>query len=306
MKKDKTLNDEQNLAVYTRNSSILVSAPAGSGKTKILVNRIMSLIEDDHINVNQLLVLTFTKAAALEMKQRLVEQLNKKLHACDKDLKEHLEKQKQLLNDAYITNFHSFCSDLLSQYGYIINIDAKFEIIENPDLIKQNILEQCLDKWVKNQNFINFYKTHYTDYQFNKFKDIILQLDYLSHTVYQFDDYLKSIKTNLYDIVIQKKTYHQTPFESYLKRTLTEAYQEGYDAFLKLTDLCQNHGLYFYFEATAKLPSPYDVLQNYYQSLKTMIDQDQLLIHDKVELEKHRSAKYKDVDDEIKETYKTL
>lgn len=306
MKKDKTLNDEQNLAVYTRNSSILVSAPAGSGKTKILVNRIMSLIEDDHINLNQLLVLTFTKAAALEMKQRLVEQLNKKLHACDKDLKEHLEKQKQLLNDAYITNFHSFCSDLLSQYGYIINIDAKFEIIENPDLIKQNILEQCLDKWVKNQNFINFYKTHYTDYQFNKFKDIILQLDYLSHTVYQFDDYLKSIKTNLYDIVIQKKTYHQTPFESYLKRTLTEAYQEGYDAFLKLTDLCQNHGLYFYFEATAKLPSPYDVLQNYYQSLKTIIDQDQLLIHDKVELEKHRSAKYKDVDDEIKETYKTL
>ena len=76
MKKDKSLNDEQNLAVYSRGSSILVSAPAGSGKTKILVNRMMSLIEDDHVSVDSLLVLTFTKAAALEMKQRLVESLN--------------------------------------------------------------------------------------------------------------------------------------------------------------------------------------------------------------------------------------
>ena len=56
MKKDKSLNDEQNLAVYSRGSSILVSAPAGSGKTKILVNRMMSLIEDDHVRVDSLLV----------------------------------------------------------------------------------------------------------------------------------------------------------------------------------------------------------------------------------------------------------
>lgn len=306
MKVDKSLNDEQNLAVYSRDCSILVSAPAGSGKTKILVNRMMSLIEDDHIDVNQLLVLTFTKAAALEMKQRLVEQLNIKLQNSHDDLKAHLQKQKLLLNDAYITNFHSFCSDLLSQYGYMINLDAKFEIIENPALIKQNILEQCLDQWVKQDDFIEFYKTHYVGYQFQNFKDIILQLDSLSHTVYQFDDYLERVKAQLYDTVIQKKTYHHTPFETYLKNTLIEAYQEGYDAFIRLTELCQNHGLDFYFEATAKLPSPHDVLNSYYQQLKTLIDRDTLLESEKIVIEKHRSAKYKDVDDEIKESYKQL
>ena len=156
MKKDKSLNDEQNLAVYSRGSSILVSAPAGSGKTKILVNRMMSLIEDDHVSVDSLLVLTFTKAAALEMKQRLVESLNKRIHIVDDSLKVHLEKQKILLNDAYITNFHSFCSDLLSQYGYTIHLDSKFEILENPTLIKENILNQCLEKWVQEKEFYDF------------------------------------------------------------------------------------------------------------------------------------------------------
>ena len=96
MKKDKSLNDEQNLAVYSRGSSILVSAPAGSGKTKILVNRMMSLIEDDHVSVDSLLVLTFTKAAALEMKQRLVESLNKRIHVVDDSFKKYnLKKTKR-------------------------------------------------------------------------------------------------------------------------------------------------------------------------------------------------------------------
>ena len=161
MKKDKSLNDEQNLAVYSRGSSILVSAPAGSGKTKILVNRMMSLIEDDHVNVDSLLVLTFTKAAALEMKQRLVESLDQRIQVCDTSLRGHLEKQKLLLNDAYITNFHSFCSDLLSQYGYMIHLNSKFEIIENPTLIKENILNQCLQRWVQEEDFYTFYQENY-------------------------------------------------------------------------------------------------------------------------------------------------
>ena len=67
MKKDKSLNDEQNLAVYSRGSSNLFSAPAGSGKTKIIVNSMISLIEYDHVS------LSFTIADALDMKQRLLE-----------------------------------------------------------------------------------------------------------------------------------------------------------------------------------------------------------------------------------------
>ena len=92
-----SLNDGQLEAVITRNCSILVSAPAGSGKTKILVNRIMTLIEEEHYNVDQLLVLTFTNAAALEMKQRLQTALQQRLqeNICQQ-LKEHLLKQQHV------------------------------------------------------------------------------------------------------------------------------------------------------------------------------------------------------------------
>ena len=245
MKKDKSLNDEQNLAVYSRGSSILVSAPAGSGKTKILVNRMMSLIEDDHVNVDSLLVLTFTKAAALEMKQRLVESLDQRIQVCDASLKGHLEKQKLLLNDAYITNFHSFCSDLLSQYGYMIHLNSKFEIIENPTLIKENILNQCLQRWVQKEDFYTFYQENYTGYQFESFKEILFQLDNLSHTVYHFNDYLKEIEVNLYDRIINEQTIEGTPIEKPLKKVLHEAYQEAYENYLKLEDYCQTYGLGF-------------------------------------------------------------
>ena len=305
MKKDKSLNDEQNLAVYSRGSSILVSAPAGSGKTKILVNRMMSLIEDDHVSVDSLLVLTFTKAAALEMKQRLVESLNKRIHIVDDSLKVHLEKQKILLNDAYITNFHSFCSDLLSQYGYTIHLDSKFEILENPTLIKENILNQCLEKWVQEKEFYDFYQENYTGYQFNSFKEILFQLDNLSHTVYHFDDYLDQVKIKLYDRVINDQTIEDTPFEKPLKKILHEAFQEAYDSYLKLEDYCQTYGLGFYFEETKKLPAPHTVLENYFQNLKECFNQGKYFSMG-IEIEKHRAASYKDVDDSIKETYKSL
>lgn len=306
MKKDKSLNDEQNLAVYSRGHSILVSAPAGSGKTKILVNRILSLIEDDHINVNELLVLTFTKAAALEMKQRLTEQLNKKILTCDSSLKSHLEKQKLLLNDAYITNFHSFCSDILSQYGYMINVDSQFQILENTDVIKQRIFDQCLDSWVKDSHFMEFYRQHHIDYHFENFKNIIFQLDNLSHTVYQFDDYLQKVKTDLYDNIIEYHTYQNTPFAKYLKEILVEAYKDGCDAFSKLTQLCQDHGLNFYFEPSKTQQSPYEALQHYYDSLKIAIDHNEIWNNEHIIMEKHRNANYKDVDEEIKKNYQEL
>ena len=85
----------------------------------------------------------------------------------------------------------------------------------------------------------DFYEENYTGYQFNSFKEILFQLDNLSHTVYHFDDYLDQVKIKLYDRVINDQTIEDTPFEKPLKKILHEAFQEAYDSYLKLEDYCQ-------------------------------------------------------------------
>ena len=102
----------------------------------------------------------------------------------------------------------------------------KFEILENPTLIKENILNQCLEKWVQEKEFYDFYQENYTGYQFNSFKEILLQLDNLSHTVYHFDDYLDQVKIKLYDRVINDQTIEDTPFEKPLKNYYTKLFKK--------------------------------------------------------------------------------
>lgn len=198
-----SLNDGQLEAVITRNCSILVSAPAGSGKTKILVNRIMTLIEEEHYNVDQLLVLTFTNAAALEMKQRLQTALQQRLqeNICQQ-LKEHLLKQQQLLPKAYITNFHGFCSTLLKQYGYLINLNSRFDICTDPTIIKHQVLDHCIQTWVEDPLFVEFISIYFPEYYFNNFKNAIFKFENLSNTIYNFNNYLDEIKVSIYDHII--------------------------------------------------------------------------------------------------------
>lgn len=207
------LNKEQALAVNTQNKNILVSAPAGSGKTKILVSRIMRLIEEEKYNVNELLVLTFTKAAANEMKQRLEEAIKERLNQPfdnENDFK-HLKKQVALLNQAYISNFHGFCSTLLKQYGYLIGINPNFEIIENPVLIKEETLDKLINNWLENSNYYNLISQFYPSNLSNLKKDII-ELD--------------NIKANNQEF-ISKITNNQITFE--------QAFEENYQSVIKGT-----------------------------------------------------------------------
>ena len=113
-------NKEQQAAIDIRNRSILVSAPAGSGKTRILVARIADLIVKDRYDISEFLVLTFTDAAGQEMKQRLNDTLHELLdEADDPSLQQHIAKSLSQLPHAYITTFDSFCKSLLEKYGYL-------------------------------------------------------------------------------------------------------------------------------------------------------------------------------------------
>ncbi|MEE0955427.1 MAG: UvrD-helicase domain-containing protein [Eubacterium sp.] len=142
-----TWTEEQKQVIEDRNHNLLVSAAAGSGKTAVLVERILERVTDpkDPIDVDQLLVVTFTRAAAGEMKERLRKALEKKLEE-DPD-SDHLQKQGVLLHNAQINTIHGFCQHVIRNYFHCINLDPSYRIAQESELrlMKGDILDRLME-----------------------------------------------------------------------------------------------------------------------------------------------------------------
>lgn len=135
--------DEQWKAIAADGQDILVAAAAGSGKTAVLVERIIQKIvrERNPVDVDRLLIVTFTNAAAAEMRSRIGEALGKELRKQPSSL--HLHRQLTLLNKAQISTLHSFCLQVVRKFYYKIDIDPGFRIAD--DIEMELLMEDCLD-----------------------------------------------------------------------------------------------------------------------------------------------------------------
>lgn len=139
---------EQRHCLEARGGTVLVSAAAGSGKTSVLVERVIRLITDDThpVDADRLLVVTFTKAAAAEMKQRLSSALSEKMAADPHDRR--LQRQQMLFPRAHISTVHSFCSALLRENFHLLGISPQFKVAEDTDvrLLRQDALTEVLEQ----------------------------------------------------------------------------------------------------------------------------------------------------------------
>ncbi|GIP39596.1 ATP-dependent helicase/nuclease subunit A [Paenibacillus sp. J31TS4] len=144
--------DGQWEAIARRGSNILVAAAAGSGKTAVLVERIIRRVSDERepVDVDRLLVATFTKAAASEMRERIREALEKALYA--KPDSAHLRRQLALLGRASITTLHSFCLEVIQRYYQMIRLDPGFRIANETetDMLRQDVLEELFEEYYTN------------------------------------------------------------------------------------------------------------------------------------------------------------
>ena len=140
---------EQEEAIYSKGSDILVAAAAGSGKTAVLVERMIQKLLDPHdpVNIDELLVVTFTNAAAQEMRNRIGSALEKALE--ENPASNHLKKQLSLLQRAPISTLHSFCLEVIKEYSYLLDIDPSFRIADEmeADLIKQDVIDELFEEW---------------------------------------------------------------------------------------------------------------------------------------------------------------
>ena len=156
--------EDQLKAIEKRDSNILVSASAGSGKTAVLVERIIEKILNDYLDVDKILVVTFTNAAAQELKEKILNAIYKALEN-EKDPKKinHLKNQLIYINRASITTIDAFCFKLVRENFNILNIDPNIRICEESQsvLIKTRVLEDLLEEeyesYVDEKNVFGLY-----------------------------------------------------------------------------------------------------------------------------------------------------
>lgn len=141
--------EDQLKAINTHNSDILVSAAAGSGKTAVLVERIINMITDcnNPVDVDSLLVVTFTKAAASEMRERISKSLNNLIS--NNSHNPILQRQLSLLNKASITTIDAFCGSIVRKNFHILGIDPNFRIANDSELsiIRNEVLDNLLEDY---------------------------------------------------------------------------------------------------------------------------------------------------------------
>ncbi len=121
------LTREQDQAVHSRGKGLLVSAAAGSGKTRVLVERLLSRVEEG-ADIDRFLVITYTRAAAAELRGRVVSELADRLARRPGDA--FLRRQATLVYKAQISTVHAFCAQLLREEGHRLDLDADFRLCD--------------------------------------------------------------------------------------------------------------------------------------------------------------------------------
>ena len=142
------LTEQQRQAVENRGGRLLVSAAAGSGKTKVLVDRLMGYLTDpvDPANLDDFLIITYTKAAAAELRGKIGAKLSERI--AREPGNRHLQRQMQRLYLAKISTVHAFCADVLRDYAYCLDLPADFRVGDENECreLRQNAMEQVLEQ----------------------------------------------------------------------------------------------------------------------------------------------------------------
>ena len=171
---------EQEQVIQLQNRNILVSAAAGSGKTAVLVERILNkmLRKENPVDIDRLLIVTFTRAAAGEMRERLTAAIEKRLE--EEPDNEHLQRQQTLIHNAQINTIDGFCSYVIRNYFHTIDLDPGYRTAEEGELklLKYDVAKELLEQEYSEakesfQNFTEVFATGKTD---DELIDLILKI----------------------------------------------------------------------------------------------------------------------------------
>lgn len=168
--------ENQEKAINIRNREVLVSAAAGSGKTSVLVERILRRITDETnpVDIDKLLIMTFTSAAAKEMKDRIRLGIEKRIEEKPND--EDLRRQARLVQNAQITTIHGFCQNIIKEHYEVISLEPNFRVADENEckLIGADVLEKVLEGYYEQSTdefiyTIESFATSKSDFKFAEY-----------------------------------------------------------------------------------------------------------------------------------------
>ena len=172
--------EQQQMAITAKDGDILVSAAAGSGKTAVLVERIISSVTEGEnpLDIDRLLVVTFTKAAASEMSQRIGAAIAKKLESDSTNV--HLQNQMAFLSHADIKTIHAFCLQIIQEYYALLDLDPAVRTADPSEitLLQKEVLEDLFEDLYSEDNadFYRLLETYGEATGDNRLKGLILQV----------------------------------------------------------------------------------------------------------------------------------
>lgn len=243
---------EQKSIIDLRNKNILVSAAAGSGKTAVLVERIINLIKYENEDVNKFLIVTFTNAAASGMKQKIQKSLMKSIKNNEGN-KEHLRRQLNLLNKSNISTIHSFCIDVVRKNFHIIGIDPNFRVGDPNEIdimLKESIdevLEEAYEQ--KSEDFINLVES------FTKNRDDLQLTEIIKdvyHFILSFPDPLNWLYSSVELLSLSDNDLKSSPWMESVKENAQMLLDGAQEALMTANELCkEDDGPETYLEAIA-------------------------------------------------------
>ena len=170
---------DQKKIIDARNCNLLVSAAAGSGKTAVLVERIIQMVADTEnpMDIDKLLVVTFTKAAAAQMKEKIAKAIDQMLEKEPEN--EHFLRQMNFIHRANILTIDSFCYQVVKDHFYVLGIDPGIRVGEAGEigLLREEVLEQVIEEFYEqSKDFVEFSDAFSSDKDDEKIEDYILKI----------------------------------------------------------------------------------------------------------------------------------
>ena len=247
---------EQDQAINDHGKDILVSASAGSGKTTVLVERVLRRILSG-TPVSSLLIITFTKAAAREMKERIKQKISDQLEIEPDN--QFLRNQLLDIDTANISTIDSFCLDVIRRFYYVIDLDPQFSVLTDEtqaELLKERALREIENEYLEedNQEFQSFYDNFSGDRDADGARNLLLQLYNTATSEPNYENFLNNL-SNYYHV--EDKLVESSLWQTRIKPLLIKEVSDLKEEVKKLLSLPEIDGT-----DLSKVKENYDIFAN--------------------------------------------